>query len=90
MRLRVDFGYNGTDFSGWAAQPGRRTVEEVLAGARSVLVLEDLVDHTNVGAIFRSAAAFGVDAVLVTTRERAQDVKQVVEQLKLTGREDLT
>ena len=31
-----------------------------------------------------------VDAVLVTTRERAQDVKQVVEQLKLTGREDLT
>ena len=31
-----------------------------------------------------------VDAVLVTTRERAQDVKKVVEQLKLSGREDLT
>ena len=31
-----------------------------------------------------------VDAVLVTTRERAQDVKKIVEQLKLTGREDLT
>jgi len=45
-----------------------RSVEEVLAGARSVLVLEDLVDHTNVGAIFRSAAAFGFDAVLLAPR----------------------
>lgn len=35
-------------------------------GARRVVVLEGLVDHTNVGAIFRSAAALGVDAVLVT------------------------
>ena len=34
--------------------------------ARRVVVLEDLVDHTNVGAAFRSAAALGVDAVLVT------------------------
>ena len=38
------------------------------AGARRVAVLEDLVDHTNVGAIFRSAAALGVDAVLVSPR----------------------
>ena len=44
------------------------TVEEVLAGARSVLVLEDLVDHTNVGAIFRSGAALGFDAVLLAPR----------------------
>lgn len=36
--------------------------------ARRVIVLEDVVDHTNVGAIFRSAAALGVDAVLVTPR----------------------
>jgi tRNA G18 (ribose-2'-O)-methylase SpoU len=43
-------------------------VEDVLAGARSVLVLEDLVDHTNVGAIFRSAAALGIDAVLLSPR----------------------
>ena len=43
-------------------------VEEVLAGARSVLVLEDLVDHTNVGAIFRSGAALGFDAVLLAPR----------------------
>ncbi|MDC4232928.1 RNA methyltransferase [Actinomyces sp. B33] len=38
------------------------------APARRVVVLEDLVDHTNVGAAFRSAAALGVDAVLVTPR----------------------
>lgn len=43
-------------------------VEEVVAGARRVAVLEDVVDHTNVGAAFRSAAALGVDAVLVTPR----------------------
>ena len=41
---------------------------DVLAGARRVVVLEDLVDHTNVGAIVRSAAAFGWDAVLLTPR----------------------
>ena len=41
---------------------------ELLAGARRVAVLEDVVDHTNVGAAFRSAAALGVDAVLVTPR----------------------
>jgi tRNA G18 (ribose-2'-O)-methylase SpoU len=43
-------------------------VEEVLAGARTVLVLEDIVDHTNVGAIFRCGAAFGFDAVLLAPR----------------------
>jgi tRNA G18 (ribose-2'-O)-methylase SpoU len=43
-------------------------VADVLAGARSVLVLEDLVDHTNVGAVFRSGAALGFDAVLVAPR----------------------
>ena len=44
------------------------TVEEVLHGARTVVVCEDIVDHTNVGAIFRSAAALGVDAVLLSPR----------------------
>ena len=43
-------------------------VATVLAGARSVLVLEDVVDHTNVGAIFRSGAALGFDAVLLAPR----------------------
>jgi len=38
------------------------------AAARRVIVLEDLVDHTNVGAIFRCAAALGVDAVFLSPR----------------------
>jgi tRNA G18 (ribose-2'-O)-methylase SpoU len=55
-------------------RPPLPTVADVLAGARGgqgarrVAVLEDVVDHTNVGAAFRSAAAIGVDAVLVTPR----------------------
>lgn len=49
-------------------RPALPEPEEVLAGARRVAVLEDIVDHTNVGAVFRSAAALGVDAVLVTPR----------------------
>ena len=44
------------------------SVADVLAGARSVLVLEEIVDHTNVGAIFRSGAALGFDAVLIAPR----------------------
>ncbi len=44
------------------------TVAQVLDGARTVVVLEDVVDHTNVGAVFRSAAALGVDAVLLAPR----------------------
>jgi tRNA G18 (ribose-2'-O)-methylase SpoU len=44
------------------------SVDEVLAGTRSVLVLEEVVDHTNVGAIFRSGAALRFDAVLVAPR----------------------
>lgn len=45
-----------------------RSVSEVIAGASRVVVLEDLVDHTNVGAVFRSAAALGMDAVLLSPR----------------------
>jgi tRNA G18 (ribose-2'-O)-methylase SpoU len=40
----------------------------VLATARRVVVLEDLVDHGNVGAVFRCAAAFGADAVILSPR----------------------
>lgn len=47
--------------------PGRRP-QEVLDGARRIVVLEDIVDHTNVGAIFRSAAALGMDAALLSPR----------------------
>jgi tRNA G18 (ribose-2'-O)-methylase SpoU len=45
-----------------------RSLESVLEGATTILVLEDIVDHTNVGAIFRSGAAFGFDAVLLAPR----------------------
>jgi len=44
------------------------TLEEVLEGARRIVVLEDVVDHTNVGAIFRSAAGMGFDAALLSPR----------------------
>ena len=42
------------------------TPEDVLKDARLVIILENLVDHTNVGAIFRAVAGMGADAVLVT------------------------
>lgn len=42
------------------------TVQDVCRGARRIAVMENIVDFTNVGAIMRSAAALGVDAVLVT------------------------
>lgn len=42
------------------------TLEETLRGASRIAVLEDVTDSTNIGAIFRSAAALGMDAVLVT------------------------
>ena len=41
-------------------------LEQVLTGARRVAVLEDIMNPTNLGAIFRSAAALGMDAVLLT------------------------
>lgn len=47
-------------------RPKLPSLESVCAGARRMAVLEGIVDPTNVGAIFRSAAALGMDAVLVT------------------------
>ena len=47
-------------------RPVLPAAEAVCAGARRVAVLENIVDTTNVGAIFRSAAALGMDAVLLT------------------------
>jgi tRNA pseudouridine38-40 synthase len=38
LRVRLDFGYDGTDFSGWAAQPGLRTVEGELAAALGTIL----------------------------------------------------
>lgn len=42
------------------------TVDAITSGARRVAVLENITDSTNIGAVFRSAAAFAIDAVLVT------------------------
>ena len=49
-------------------RPALPAVEELLHTARRVVVLEDIVDHTNVGAIFRAVAGLGADAVLITPR----------------------
>lgn len=46
-------------------RPQPPTFEQVIEGARRVAVLEGIVDVSNVGAIFRSAAALGIDAVLL-------------------------
>lgn len=49
-------------------RPPLPPVADVVSAARRVVVLEDIVDHTNVGAIFRAAAGLGADAVLITPR----------------------
>ena len=47
-------------------RPASKTVEEVCQGAKRIAVIDGVVDTTNIGAIFRSAAALGIDAVLLT------------------------
>jgi tRNA G18 (ribose-2'-O)-methylase SpoU len=49
-------------------RPPLTPVAALLRDARRVVIVEDVVDHTNVGAIFRSVAGLGADAVLVTPR----------------------
>ena len=48
-------------------RPPLPEVEDVLCGARRIAVLEDIQNPTNVGAIFRSAAALGMEAVVLTS-----------------------
>ena len=48
-------------------RPALKTVEEVCQGAKRIAVIDGVVDTTNIGAIFRSAAALGIDAVLLTS-----------------------
>ena len=43
-----------------------RSAEDLLTGARRVAVLEGIVDHANMGAVYRSAAALGMDAILLS------------------------
>ena len=47
-------------------RPASKTVEEVCQGAKRIAVIDGVVDTTNIGAIFRSAAELGIDAVLLT------------------------
>lgn len=47
-------------------RPKPKTLDEVLKSAKRIAVLEAVCDSTNIGAIFRSAAALGIDAVLLT------------------------
>ena len=47
-------------------RPQLKSVEEVLKDAKRIVILENVMNPTNVGAIFRSAAALGMDAVLLT------------------------
>ena len=47
-------------------RPAPRSVDDVLAGARRIAVFEDVTNYANMGTIFRSAAALGIDGVLVT------------------------
>ena len=47
-------------------RPKPQTLDELLCDARRIAVLEDITNFTNIGAIFRSAAALGIDAVVVT------------------------
>ena len=47
-------------------RPKPRSVEQICEGAHRVAVIDGVVDTTNIGAIFRSAAALGIDAVLLT------------------------
>ena len=49
-------------------RPSLPSVAEVITGASRLVVLEDIVDHTNVGAIIRSAAGLGFDGLLVSPR----------------------
>ena len=48
------------------ARPPLPSVRDLVEGCRRVVVLENIVDHTNVGAVFRSVAGIGADAVVVS------------------------
>ena len=47
-------------------RPPLASVEDIVRDAHRIAILENITNHTNVGAIFRSAAALGIDAILIT------------------------
>ena len=66
-------------------RPALPTVAEVLRNAKLVLVLEDLIEHTNVGAAFRAAAGLGADAVLVSPRCADPLYRRAVKKVPVTN-----
>lgn len=49
-------------------RPKPTPVADLMAGAQRLVVVEDLVDHMNVGSVFRNAAAFGFDGIILSPR----------------------
>ena len=78
VRLRLDLAYDGTDFAGWARQPARRTVQDVLEdAARTVLRIADPVATTCAGRTDAGVHARGQVVHLDVPREayeRSADV----------------
>lgn len=65
--FRAVTGYEVTRGAlGALLRPAEPAVADVVRGAHRIAVLEDITNYTNIGAAFRSAAALGIDAVLVT------------------------
>ena len=81
MRFRIDFAYDGTEFSGWAAQPGRRTVEGELTSALETVCRVDGLKLTVAGRT--DAGVHGRGGVCHV------DLDQVVAE-RLPGRSDRT
>ena len=67
LRLTTGFDVHRGVLASFARRPLPR-VDEVVAGARTLAVLEGIVDHTNVGALIRSAAGLEVDGLLLDPR----------------------
>jgi tRNA G18 (ribose-2'-O)-methylase SpoU len=65
LREVVGFRLHRGALAAFARKPVRPS-DAVLEGATRIVVLEDLVDHTNVGLIFRTAAALGMDAIVIS------------------------
>ena len=49
-------------------RPAQPSLQQVLSGAHRIAVLEDITNYTNIGTLFRSAAALGLDGVILTPR----------------------
>ena len=73
VTTRLDLEYDGTDFAGWARQPGKRTVQEELERALCTLLREDAVPLTVAGRTDAGVHAFGQVAHFDLSSERDTD-----------------